>query len=197
MARRDTLDESLRHLDYEMAMMVATPRMLAQYQLTPANNTVRADGYYWANDRAVAYLAAMESALVHARLLNDFFKYGTGDLPTSGFKASDRYAAEYCTTKGWSGSVVLTKSEHTIVDKQLSHFTTERSPRRTHDLGRFAQRAVDALIKLTSRANAEWQDPLLSILARCEAESKRSLEVWTPALSQHSARPAPGRRWPC
>ena len=162
-------------------MIVATPRMLARHQLTPAKNTARADSYYWANDRAVTYLAAMESALVHARLLDDFFRYATGDVPASGLKANDRYAAECCVTKGWSGSVVLTKSEHSIIDKQLSHFTTERSPRRTHDLGRFAQRAVDALIRLTRRADAQWEDPLLSILARCEAESKRSLDGWAPA----------------
>ena len=58
MTQSDDLDESLRHLEYEMAMMVASPRMLAKHQLTPAQNTARPDGYYWANDRAVAYLAA-------------------------------------------------------------------------------------------------------------------------------------------
>jgi hypothetical protein len=69
---------------------------LFEVQWTPAKNTARPDGYYWANDRAVAYLAAMESALTHARLLNDFFKHATGKLPTAHHKANDRYAAEYC-----------------------------------------------------------------------------------------------------
>jgi hypothetical protein len=71
MTQRDDLAECLRHLEYEMAMMVASPRMLAQHEL-PDKNTDRPDGYFWANDKAVAYLAAMESACAHARVLDDF-----------------------------------------------------------------------------------------------------------------------------
>jgi hypothetical protein len=52
MTERDDLADSLRHLEYEMAMMVASPRMLVKHRLTPAKNTERPDGYFWANDRA-------------------------------------------------------------------------------------------------------------------------------------------------
>jgi hypothetical protein len=90
MTQPDDLTESLRHLEYEMAMMVAAPRMVDQHPLTPALNTARPDGYYWANDRAVACLAGIESALTHARLLDDFFRYTT--KPTDGLKANDSYA---------------------------------------------------------------------------------------------------------
>src|SRR3954466_13650383 len=96
MTDRDALDESLRHLEYEVAMIVATPRMVWRHPLTPAMNTARPDGYFWGNDKAVAYLAAMESTLTHARLLNDFFRSPARQLPTGGLKANDRYAAEYC-----------------------------------------------------------------------------------------------------
>lgn len=137
MTQRDSLDESLRHLEYEMAMMVAAPRMLAKHQLTPAENTARPDSYFWANDRAVAYLAALESALTHARLLDDFFRYATGDVPTEGAKANDRYAAEYCVQKGWSGRRVLTPAEHLAIDRQLSHLTTQRRWRKPHKVGSF------------------------------------------------------------
>lgn len=96
MTVRDTLEESLRHLEYEMAMIVATPRMLSQHGLPPAKNTERPDGYYWANGLAVVYLAAMESNLVNARLLDDFFRYATDAVPAAAINANDRYAAEYC-----------------------------------------------------------------------------------------------------
>lgn len=126
MTGRDTLEESLRHLDYELAMIAATPRMVAKHGLSPARNTDRPDGYYWGSDRAVAYLAAVESNLVHARLLDDFFRYATDEIPASGKKSRDRYAAEYCSNGGWSGYRILTDDEHALIDRQLSHFTTLR-----------------------------------------------------------------------
>ena len=178
MIQPDDLDESLRHLEYEIAMMVAAPRMLAQHPLTPAENTARPDGYYWANDRAVAYLAAMESALIHARLLDDFFKTASGVLPTKGLKANDRYAAEYCVGKGWSGRRVLTDDEHDAIDKQLSHFTTQRQPRTTHALGLFSRRVVDSLIVLAQRADPEWRDRLADIVEKALAEQRRSGDAW-------------------
>ena len=180
MTQSDDLDESLRHLEYEMAMMVASPRVLAKHQLTPAQNTARPDGYYWANDRAVAYLAAMESALTHARLLNDFFKYASDALPAKTLKANDRYAAEYCATNGWKGFAVLTPDQHRTINQQVSHLTTQRRPRKPHEIGRFAQRAVDALIVLTRRADPEWQDRLEDILAKVAAEQRRIDDAWNP-----------------
>jgi hypothetical protein len=180
MAQRDTLEESLRHLEYEMAIMVATPRMLAQHNLTPAMNTARPDGYYWCSDRAVAYLAAMESSLVHARLLDDFYRHATADVPTTGIKANDRYAAQYCVNEGWSGFPVLTEDEHAVIDRQLSHFTTLRRPRSTHAVGQFAQTAIDALTELTRQADTQWTDRLQAILTRSEAEWKRGTEPWNP-----------------
>ncbi len=192
MTQRDELDESLRHLEYEIAMMVAAPRMLAQHPLTPAENTARPDGYYWANDRAVAYLAAMESALTRARLLDDFFKPASGALPTKGLKAKDRYAAEYCVEKGWSGRRVLTDDEHDAIDKQLSHFTTQREPRKTHALGLFSRRAVDSLIALAHRADPEWRDRLADIVEKALSEQGRSDDVWNPVdVAQAGSKPRP------
>jgi hypothetical protein len=178
MKDRDTLDESLRHLEYEIAMIVAAPRLVYNHQLTPATNTARPDGYFWANDRAVAYLAGMESALTHARLLDDFFKPATGTLPTRGPKATDRYAAEYCVQTGWAGIDVLTDEEHDTVDKQLSHFTTVRAPRRSHRLLLFSNRAVDALAELAGRADPQWRPRLDDILTNAQAEQSRISEAW-------------------
>jgi hypothetical protein len=180
MTEPDDLDESLRHLEYEMAMIVAAPRMLAKHQLTPAKNTARPDGYFWANDSAVAYLVAFESALTHARLLDDFFGPASGALPITGPKANDRYAAEYCVEMGWSGRRVLTDDEHRAIDKQLSHFATQRRLRQTHNLGRFSQRAVDALIVLAGRADPKWRDRLGDIVEKVLAEQGRLNEAWNP-----------------
>jgi hypothetical protein len=46
MAERDTLDESLRHLECEIAMIVAPPRLVYKHQLTPAMNTGRPGGVH-------------------------------------------------------------------------------------------------------------------------------------------------------
>jgi hypothetical protein len=181
MTQREDLTESLRHLEYEIAMIVAAPRMLAQHQLTPALNIARPDGYFWANDRAVAYLAAMESTLTHARVLDDFFKPASGALPTRPpAKANDRYAAEYCETNGWKGFAVLTKDEHDAIDKQLSHLSTQRAPRKTHALGQFSRKAVDALILLTRRADPQWQPRLQDILDKTDDERRRADDAWDP-----------------
>jgi hypothetical protein len=192
MTERDDLTESLRHLEYEMAMIVAAPRMLAKHQLTPAKNTDRPDGYYWANDRAVAYLTAIESALAHARLLDDFFKRASTDPPPQGHKADDRYAAEYCVENGWRRFRLMTKDEHLTIDRQLSHFTTYRQPREGHDLGKFAQKAVDALMLLTRRADPQWRDRLEEILAKVLAERARANETWNSESTSLTAESAPG-----
>ena len=138
-------------------MIVATPRMFARHMLAPAMNTARPDGYYWDDDRAVAYLAAMESNLVHARLLDDFFIYATADVPITGRKANDRYAAQYCVSKGWNGYRVLTEDEHVVIDRQLSHFTTLRRP--FHNIAASSQhsrrrKVCAASYRRTCRANA-------------------------------------------
>jgi hypothetical protein len=159
-------------------MIVATPRMLAEHPLTHAINTARPEGYFWDNDRAVAYLAALESALIHVRLLNDFFRYPAVRLPTGGLKANDRYAAEYCKNNGWNGIDLVTEQQRTTLDKQLSHFTTQRAARRTHPIGLYAQKAVDALAELAKQADAEWQGPLNDILTKVHAEQQRSGDAW-------------------
>ena len=73
---------------------------------------------------------------------------------------------------------LLTPSEHITIDKQLSHFTTERRMRKTHPLGRFAARSVDAIAQLARQADAPWQDSLRTIHAKAEGELKRSREAW-------------------
>jgi hypothetical protein len=178
MTDSDDLIESLRHLEYETAMMVATQRMMRQHPLTPALNTSRPDGYYWANDQAVAYLAGMESALTHARLLDDFYRHTTAS--TNPLKADDRYAVEYCKEKGWTRFELLTHDQRTAINKQLSHFTTQRGPRKTHPLGRYAGNAIRALELLTRQADPQWQQPLKNILAKAQAEHQRSQEAWNP-----------------
>jgi hypothetical protein len=141
-------------------------------------NTARPDGYYWGSDRAVAYLAGMESGLTHARLLDDFFRPATGQLPTAGAKATDRYAAEYCGDKGWHGIALMTDEQHDQIDKQLSHFTTVRSGRRTWPPDLFSGRAVRALAELAQRADAKRQPRLNDILAKAQAEQARASQPW-------------------
>lgn len=178
MAQPDDLTESLRHLEYEVAMIVAASRMVYLHPLQEPN-TSRQPGYYWANDQAVAYLAGMESALTHARLLDDFFKCTvkpTGDSA----KAKDRYALEYCTQNGWPGFEMLTNDQHTAIDKQLSHLTTQRAPRKQHPLGHYARQAVKALTLLTMQADPQWQGHLADIVAKARAEQQRSPEAWNP-----------------
>lgn len=161
-------------------MIVAALRMVRQHPL-PEPNTSRPPGYYWANDQAVTYLAGMESALTHARLLDDFFKHTAKTKPTGKIaKAKDRYALEYCTQNGWPGADVLTDDEHTAIDKQLSHLTTQRGPRKTHRLGHYAQQAVKALTLLSQHADPQWQGPLKDILAKTLAEQQRFAEMWNP-----------------
>lgn len=178
---RDDLSESLRHLEYEMAMMVAAPRMLAEHPLDPAKNTDRPPGYYWANDRAVAYLAALESACTHARVLDDFFRYASGDEPTKGRWANDRYAAHYCEQNGWPGYRVLTEDQYTAISQQLSHLTTQRRFRKEHPVGLFSNLAVNALVALTGRADPQWQGPLEDILNKTVAERERMGDSWNPS----------------
>ncbi|MCV7008234.1 hypothetical protein [Mycobacterium gordonae] len=177
MATPDDLHESLTHLEYEIAMMVATPRMRFRHPITPRFNKARPPGYYWNNDQAVAYLAAMESALTHARLLDDFFKCTA--RPRSGNKARDRYAFEYCVQSGWPGFEMLTSEEHDRIDKQLSHFTTRRAPRHGHALQNYAKQAIKALTLLTHHADTQWQPALQEIHAKAKAEQKRANDPWT------------------
>jgi hypothetical protein len=169
MTQADDLAESLRHIEYEMAMMIAAPRMADLHKVP------RPDGYQWANDRDVTYLAGLESALTHARLLDDFFSYTT--QPT-GFKANDRYAFEYC--EGWSGFKMLTTQERTAIDKQLSHLTTQRKPRKAHAVHHYARQAVEGLTRLTEEAEPEWQPRLRDILAKAHAEQQRNRDPWNP-----------------
>jgi hypothetical protein len=189
MTDRDPLDESLRHLEYEMAMIVATPRMVWQHPLTPATKTTRPDGYFWRDDKAAAYLAAMESSLTHARLLNDFFRYSAGQVPTGGLKANDRYAAEYCKNNGWNGIDLLTEEQRATIDRQLSHFTTLRAPRRTHPIGQYAQNAVVALAELVKQADPEWQGPLSVILTKTRRAAARPRRM-EPKLTDTYLGPA-------
>jgi hypothetical protein len=177
MTKRDTLNESLRQLEYEIAMLVAVPPMVAMHQLIPARNTARPDGYYWANDRAVAYLAGMESGLTHARLLDDFFKPATGQLPT-GLKTTDRYAAEYCADNGWHGIALMTDEQHDTIDKQLSQFTTMRAARRTCPPDLFSGKAVRALAELALRADQKWQPRLHDILGKAQTEQGHANSAW-------------------
>jgi hypothetical protein len=101
-------------------------------------------------------------------------------VPTKGRWANDRYAAHYCAKNGWRGRRLLTEDEHTAIDQQLSHLTTQRRLRKGHNLGRFSQKAVDALIVLSRRADPKWQEPLQDILAKTEAEQRRFNEAWNP-----------------
>jgi hypothetical protein len=179
MTQRDSLTDSLEHLEYEMAMIIAAWRMRYQHPL-PEPNTARPHGYYWANDQAVAYLAGMESVLTHARLLDDFFRCTTSTKPTRRKAAADRYAFEYCDENAWTGFKMLTEDQHERIDKQLSHFTTLRGPRKNHALDHYGRKAIDALTQLTQQAQPQWQPPLKDILAKAQAEQQRFQEPWDP-----------------
>ncbi|MBV8348942.1 MAG: hypothetical protein JOZ49_15880 [Mycolicibacterium sp.] len=73
---------------------------------------------------------------------------------------------------------MLTQRQHTTIDKQLSHFTTQRAARTPHPLSLFALRAVDALAELARRADTQWRRRLRDILAKAHAEQQRRREAW-------------------
>lgn len=189
MAHRDNLTKSLEHLEYEMAMIVAAPRMVYEHPLQEPNDT-RPSGYYWANDQAVAYLAGMESALTHARALDDFFKPTSQQVRTlrtarrtrKSNKAKDRYASQYCNPGGWPGFDMLKTREHNRIDRQLSHLTTLRAPRRDHDLEHYAERAIAGLGQLVRHARPKWQGRLQVIFNKANAEQQRISQPWNPQL---------------
>lgn len=178
MTRSDDLAESLRHLEYEMALMVAAPR-LAYWHPLRRTDDARPPGYYWSNDQAAAHVAGLESALTHARLLDDFFKRSTQTKPNGKSKKSkDRHALDYCPPHGWPGFDVLTDDEHKAIDKQLCHFGKREDSSDPPPIDRYARQAVKALALLTEHADPQWLRPLKTILAKAQAEQQRAYLPW-------------------
>jgi len=113
------------------------------------SGTIDTDGYYWDNPDAITYLTGLESAVTHTRLLDDFYAPSSAQVTAIRLaKRSnhrDRFAADYCTKGDWPGYRIANDDQHQRIDRQLSHFSTDRAPRTPHPLSTFAQRAHDAL----------------------------------------------------
>ena len=110
MTQSDDLHESLRHLEYEMAMMVASPRMLAKHQLTPAENTARPDGYYWVFESNCQYLwiKIFYAASFSGRfVVGAFDEFAVLELRAPARTSATRCGALTARQRDWAASISL------------------------------------------------------------------------------------------
>jgi hypothetical protein len=104
------LDAMAEHVGYEMWMVAQTTRIIesGSFPTTSTNEATKAIGN-----------ALIESALVHVRNLDDFFRLPGKRHP------DDVLAIHYLPT--WRPRAILSKAEHDDIDKLLAHVTTKRT----------------------------------------------------------------------